>query len=521
MAKAPTRTSTVLDETGSPFKVSVLTEEQATPTSTGVRSVWADTVAHGLDPSRLASILKSANEGNNHDFLVLAEEMEERDGHYGSVLGQRKRAVSGIDPIVKESKEVPEDVSQAVQELIEAPAFTGMVDDCLDGIAKGYAAIEIKWHTTAERWTPAEYIRRDPRHFQFDTLTGRELRLREEGNDEGLELNKYGWIIHRPKLKSGLVVRGGLARLAMWAFMLKQFTLQDWAAFLEVFGMPLRLGKYDDGASPAEKRVLLRAVRDLGADAAAIIPKGMEVEFVESKGGSGNAVFKEMAEYLDKQVSKAVIGQTMTTDEGSSRAQSETHDEVRGDIKVADARQLEATINEYLIKPFVGLNWGWDVKAPQVSIPVEDPEDIEALTSALGTLVPLGFKVAQADVSDRMGFRVPDEGEAVLGMPATLSGPGKELARQTGQACKVCPGCGEVHLATAQNAEDPLVSEALEHWEADMEPIIGGVMAAAKASGDFEEFLARLDEMNPNMSGLAGRLAIQMLKARGDGDTDA
>lgn len=517
MPKQTTRNSKVLDDQGKPFKLSILTEEQAAPTLSGVRSVWADSVSGDLDPIKLASLLKAANEGDNHDFLVLAEEMEERDAHYASVLGQRKRAVSGIVPIVTPASddEKGQEVADAVEKLIQAPIFADMIDDLLDGLAKGYSAVEVQWDHTAAPWTPHSYLHRDPRHFQFDKLTGRELRIREDRDDEGLELNRYAWIVHRPKLKSGLTVRGGLARIVAWCFMLKSFTLQDWAAFLEVFGMPLRLGRYENNASAEEKRVLLRAVRDLASDAAAIIPKGMEIEFIEAKGGQGNAVFGAMTEYLDKQMSKAIIGQTMTVDEGSSRSQSETHDEVRSDITKSDARQLATAINRDLIAPFVGLNWGWDVAAPIVSFPVDDPEDIEALTNAVSALVPLGWKVAVSDVSKRMGFRVPDKDEPVLQIGASATPVETERAHRHGPAC---PSCGERHRASAQDDEDPLVSEALEHWEADVGPTVAMIKAAAAAANSYDEFLASLDEIVPDMGAMSDRLAMQLMKARGSGD---
>lgn len=517
---AKTQTSTVLDQHGKPFKMTTLTSPQATPTTSGVRSVWGGAVASGLDPAKLATLLKAANDGDNRDFLTLAEEMEERDTHYASVLGQRKRAVSGIEPIVTPASDSAQDqeIADAVAAIVTDPDFADVVDDLLDGLAKGYSCVEMNWQMDAKRWTPDEFIWRDPRHFQFDSLTGRELRIRDDDHEDGLAMNAYGWLIHRPKLKSGLTVRGGLARLAAWCFMLKSYTLQDWAAFLEVFGMPLRVGRYDDAASNEEKSVLLRAVRDLAADAAAIIPKGMEIEFINASGGSGNAVFGSMAEYLDKQMSKGIIGQTMTVDEGASLSQSKTHDEVRDDIKKSDARQMTTTIRRGLIAPFVGLNWGWDVTPPTIKFPVDDPEDIAALTDAIGTLVPLGWRVGMADVSNRLGFRVPDDGEAVLTVPTAAAPPPPDPTRAHAVP-GVCPGCGTTHRAAAQG-DDPLVSAALEHWEADMTPVVSGVMALARASTGFDDFLDRLNAHSPDTSRLADRLAAQMMKARGDGIAD-
>lgn len=522
MGMTEQRKSTVLDQDGKPFKVATLVEEQATPTRTGVRSAWSESVAGKVDPASLARILKSANEGDNRELLALAEEMEERDLHYASVLGQRKRAVSGIQPTVTAASESEQDkeIADAVEKLITAPIFADMIDNALDGLAKGYSCIEILWKTSAVPWIPSAYKWRDPRHFQFDKETGQELRIRDDKHESGLELNDYCWIIHRPLLKSGLPVRAGLARLVVWCFMLKTFTLQDWAAFLEVFGMPLRVGRYDDTASADEKRVLLRAVRELASDAAAIIPKTMDIEFIQSKGGSGNAVFGTMTDYLDKQISKAVIGQTMTTDEGSSRAQSEVHDEVRDDIKKADARQMTTTINRDLIAPFVGLNWGWDVEPPVVTLAIADVEDLEALTNALEKLVPMGLRVAMADISTKFGLRVPDDSEEILQMGTQSADDGEKDSHKA--SAQPCAHCGEVHthMASAQDDDDALIIDALGDWHTDLAPLTDQIMAAAHNASSYEEFLTALDGISPDTEALAKRLAALMMKARGAGDID-
>ncbi len=513
-----TRTSSVLGPDGKPLRVRDLSDDVLATASTGIRQTWSNEIASGLTPPKLAAILRAANAGDNRDLLTLAEEMEERDTHYASVLGQRKRAVSQLDPIVTSTgtDSRSKAAQEAVEKLVKAPIFDDMVDNLLDAIAKGYAVTQPMWRF-GELWVPARYKREDQRKFQFDLET-EDLRIREEGNREGRIIPPFTLIIHRPHLKSGLTVRAGLARLIAWTFMLKTYTLQDWAAFLEIFGMPLRVGKYDKNASPEEKRVLLRAVRNLATDAAAIIPMGMEIEFVEAKGGSGNAVFGAMADYLDKQVSKAVIGQTMTTDEGSSRAQSEIHDEVRLDIRKADAKQLGTTIQRDLIEVFHAFNFGPGVICPEVSWPVEDPEDIKTFTEAVARIVPLGQPVAQADVAKRMGLRLPEAGEAILTapQPAAPATAVETAAMRLGHGA--CPGCGTRHVASAEDVDDPLIAEALADWEADMGPIIEPILRAAEEASSFDEFEAMLDRMQPDVSALARRLAILTMRARGEGD---
>ncbi len=118
-------------------------------------------------------------------------------------------------------------------------------------------------------------------------------------------------------------------------------------------------GQYGPNATPEQIATLKNAIATIASDSGAIIPDSMMVELVETaKGNGGDTLFENMARWADERTSKAVLGQTMTTDDGSSRAQATVHNEVRLDIAKWDARQLEATINEYLVKPFIVLNWG-------------------------------------------------------------------------------------------------------------------------------------------------------------------
>lgn len=539
----------ILDQWGQPVRTQVLVREAMGPTVTGVRATFDEFVAAGLTPSRMATILRDAAMGEMTEFLTLAEEMEERETQYLSVLSTRKRALQGIEPQVEAASDDAEDqkIADAVRERIaEHPDIFDLVGDALDALAKGYAVIEIVWQIEAGQWVPARFEWHDPRLFVFDRETRRDLRKRLQSDFNGAPLEPFKFIRHVPRLKSGIPARNGLARLALWSFLLKSYSLKDWAAFLEVHGMPLRLGKFGPGASIEDRRVLLRAVRDLGADAAAIIPKEMEIEFVETKGFSEKP-FEGFAEYLDKALSKAIIGQTMTADGGGSLAQAKVHDEVRLDIKKADARQLEGTLNRDLVRPFVDLNFGPRTAYPKLLIPVVEPEDIKTLADALSKLLPHGFKVQMSEVRDRLGFADPEEGAELLGGAAAGSRPRERQtpAARDDQAegaaddeepepaanrlrLSGCPCCGappRLGPAVAFNAEetgdelDALVAEALADWEPDMTPIVEAITRVAAEAEDFEGFEAALNQLAGTLptGDLATRIAVQTMKARGLG----
>ena len=108
--------SAILDAAGRPIQKKDLLQELVHATTTGVYQAWAaDSVTASLDPSRLRSILQNAATGDIQEYLVLAEEMEEKDPHYAAVLGTRKRAVSGLPISVEAASEEARD-----QELAEA-----------------------------------------------------------------------------------------------------------------------------------------------------------------------------------------------------------------------------------------------------------------------------------------------------------------------------------------------------------------------------------------------------------------
>ena len=191
-------------------------------------------------------------------------------------------------------------------------------------------------------------------------------------------LAPFKFIVHITKAKAGLPIRGGLARLAVWAYVFKNYVLKDWVTFAEIFGQPMRVGKYGTGATDSDKNALLRAVSNIGTDCAAIIPESMLIEFIENKQlHASTDLYKELCMYLDKQITIAVFGQELTTAlprGAGSRAAAEVHDVVRRDIATDDARKLCMTIKRDLIKPLIDLNRGVRSLYPSLKLDFERAE---------------------------------------------------------------------------------------------------------------------------------------------------
>lgn len=494
-----------------------MTRPEARARRASVRTPSAGiSVASTLSPARLAGVLRNVNEGNARDYFILAEEMEERDLHYASVLRTRKLTVAGIPPAVEAASDDEHDVmlADAVRDLVGQPQIPELLFDLLDGLGKGVAVCEILW-STREGWMPRDYEWVDPRFLKPDSDTLREFRLMtDEQPVDGIPLTPGKYVMHYPRLKSGLPLRNGLARLVAVMYMLKSFTVRDWWAFAEKFGIPVVVGKYGANATTEQIQTLIDAIASIASDAGCAIPQSMQLDMQETASrNGGGALFKEMAEWCDAQTSKAVLGQTMTTDDGSSRSQADVHDRVRMDIARWDARQLENTLNEFLVRPFIQFNYGPQEKYPRVKLAISEPEDLKAFVDALIPLVDRGLRVQESEVRDRFGLAEPEQGAVVLSPSNSFS------------AFSPAPALNREQLAlnrSQQDEIDVMASEALKDWEQTGDAFTSPVLQLAQEVESFEAFLERLPELQKTLApeAFVRQLALLSFKARTLGDAN-
>lgn len=493
-----------------------LTREEIVPSTTSVlQPVFTDTVAYNLTPNRLYMIVQGLKTGDLRDYLTMAEELEEKDLHYRSVIGTRKSQVVSL-----ESQILPADDSEKAQEIaesirrdiIQAPWFEDMKMDLLDALGKGFSVCEIIWGVKNGRWVPVDVKHKDPRFFEYDRETMSHIVLTKGG--EQFELTKNKFIIHEPKLKSGFNLQNGLALPCAYYLLIKSYDVAGWAAFAQVYGYPLRIGRYGRGASDNDKKVLRQAIASLGKDAGAIIPDSMNIEIVNGMtGSSGNIdLYEHLADWVDKQVSKGVLGQTMSTDAEGGQYKGDLHNEIRLEIKRADARQLAATIFRDLILPYIRFNFGEVEEYPEFRIVVPEPEDIPAIVNAVTSLVPLGFKVKADDLYGKLGLTKPEDTDDVLtpAAPAMpfMDGINTELNSQQDDD---------------RDEVDKLGDEEIADWLPVMQPFYDELAKIAGECDSFDAFMARMGELERRFElkpEFIEKLALAMFKARALGASD-
>lgn len=290
-----------------------------------------------------------------------------KDSMVQTVLTLKKLAILAAEHEVvpsddsAEAHKRAEFVEQSFERLEGSPIE--ILAQATDAFGKGWSVQELVYeHDRGQYWLTA--VRpKDPSLFgvkvdQFGRLEG--LTLRVPGQTEiDLPREKFVVYMHRrtyaqPKGRSDLD-----AAHRHWAA--KQSLLAAWKVQLEKFAMPTVLGKYQRGLPADEQTRLLSALQDVQNNTAVIYPNEIDVTLL---GGhkEPSTGFQEAIEFHNREIARAVLGQTLTTDEGrrvGSLALGKVHLQILL-LQVNSLRRelAESVMTEQVIRPLVEMNFG-------------------------------------------------------------------------------------------------------------------------------------------------------------------
>lgn len=484
-----------------PFKKTGAPARQTDSASvTFLRREFSSHPARGLSPERLAYLLDNAEAGDLVSQAQLAEDMEEKDAHLFAELNKRKRALLRLEwdiegdatPTGKRQAAALRDMAQDI------PDFEDMILDMMDALLKGYSCQELEWRNDGGCWIPiahhrpAEWFTVAPQDRNTLLLRSQAPHNNQYGDWVNAEpLRQWGWITHIHKSKSGWLPRAGLVRVLAWPYLFKNYSVRDLAELLEIYGIPVGLGRYPRNASETEKTTLLQALQSIGHNARGIIPEGMGLEFLsEAKGNSDP--FQLMIDWCEHSMSRAIIGGTLASsaDGGTkTNALGKVHEQALWDLVYSDARQIAGTLSRQLLIPLAELNGLTFKRPPKLVFDIAENEDITAFAGALHTLTQAGMAnhIPVSWVRNRLRIPTPSDGEATLGtLPQTA-------------ALKFSAAA-----ARASSRQDDNATPFLEQLGQSAEPVftataINPIKELLSSVDNYEEFLSRLDDLFPDM----------------------
>lgn len=233
----------------------------------------------------------------------------------------------------------------------------------MDAFAKGWSIQEIEYREEGGRLWIGSVQPRDPARFG--------LRLDRAGHTVGLTLqtpgepetelppDKFVLYRNRPSYSRPKGMSDLDAAYRHWQS--RTQLLSAWRVHLERFASPTLLGRYERGLPPDEHAGMLSALEQLKDRTAALFPNEVAVETI---GGSkeSSSGFLDALEFHNREIARAILGQTLTTDEGrrvGSLALGKVHLQVLLLQVDAIRRELADTVmTEQVVRPLVEANFG-------------------------------------------------------------------------------------------------------------------------------------------------------------------
>lgn len=341
------------------------------------------------DVGQWRNALKSADAGRVKQLYDLYDDIL-IDGLLADAMDKRIDAVLNAELTFQDAdgQEVPE-----ITSIIDTPDWEELLRQIMYGRFYGRSGIELLCTPDSFHIAPIP-----PKHINLRTRSilindSDEKGIPYEGDNSLLILGKernYGLLLKATPY--AIYKRGGFG---------------DWSQWVELFGMPQRVGKYN-AYDPESRKLLERAMEEAGSAPWIIIPKEAEVETKASNNGSGTS-YNEFRQACNEEILITILGQTLTTVQGEKGARSlgEVHREVEEGKNRSDMRFVQRVLNNRILPmleargyPVSGGKFVFPKSAEQLSV-----SDIVMLSDIL--------PIPQSYLHEKYSIPVPEEEEPI------------------------------------------------------------------------------------------------------------
>jgi phage gp29-like protein len=225
-----------------------------------------------------------------------------------------------------------------------------LTSNLLDVIYWGFQPAELTWDYMYGMWLPVQITPKPPEWFTWyiNDAGIPELRFLSIAAPVEGERPPDPWTLICPRIKPTYdnPYGRGVAARCFWPIVFKRAGMEFWLNFMERFGTPWVMGKIESGA--ADDTTLTAFAGDLKTlvqDAVIAVGGNRSVEILESKNQKGsNDGFKTLCDFMDSQMSKTILGHTLSTDSGDKASYAATKGAltVRNDIQKRDITMVRS-----------------------------------------------------------------------------------------------------------------------------------------------------------------------------------
>lgn len=231
-------------------------------------------------------------------------------------------------------------------EIFESEWFDELVGYALDSFAYGHSLIELGNVVMISGKKALDGISLIPRKHVCPEY-GVILRDSNDMPEDGIPYRDD------PKLYNYLIECGGSHTLGYLLkvaphYISKKNMAAFWDSFGEIFGIPIRVAK-TSSKDKADREDLFNMLNRMGAAATGVFPEGTEIEIKEPNNRDAYGVFDQRIIRCNSEISKCVINQTMTIEDGASLSQSQVHLDIFNRCVQSRAHSITSMVNGKLI----------------------------------------------------------------------------------------------------------------------------------------------------------------------------
>ena len=335
--------------------------------------------------------LRAADAGRPASLYNLFEDIM-IDGLLSDAVQKRIDAVTNSELTFQDAsgEEVPE-----ISELMDSTAWETILTEIVKCKMYGRAGVELTFGPDGMSAfaIPAKHI----------DLRTRSILVRE---------NDLSGIPYEPDPQ--LIILGqdldwGLLLKATPYAIYKRGGFGDWSQWVELFGMPRRVGKYN-AYDPESRKLLEEAFDKAGSAPWMVVPKETEIETEESSAGNGGS-YDQFRKACNEEILITILGQTLTTIQGDKGARSlgVVHKEVEEGKNKSDLRFVQRVLNSRLL-PLLESR-GYPVAGGKFIF----PKAVEQLSVSDVVSLSRIMDIPQSYLHEKYSIPVPQDGEPVAG----------------------------------------------------------------------------------------------------------
>lgn len=269
------------------------------------------------------------------------------DAHVSSCVQSRKAGVLSLNWEINRGGTKSTE-SEFIEEIFNSLNLRQIISEMLEAPLFGFKPIEIYWSEVDGKIVPKELKGKPSWWFEFDSINM--LRFKDRHKFNGVLLPNKKFLLLQHNATYDNPYGESILAKCYYPVIFKKGGMKLWSVFTQKYGMPFLHGKIGLGKGQEEAYELFNVLEKLQQDGIAVTEEEVNIEIIESSKTSSADVYKNLLHFCNAEISKAILSQTLTTEQGDtgSYAMSQTHLQVRKDVVDSDKQLVEYWLNKLI-----------------------------------------------------------------------------------------------------------------------------------------------------------------------------